>query len=196
MIVIIDNYDAFAYSLYDMVAQITSEVRLFRNDKISVEGIQQLNPKGIILSSGVGALENTGVCMDLIDALSAQVSFLGVNLGCHLLARYFGANIIKTKPIHAVSCSIKHNGGELYKDIISPFSAGQYHAHSLDKKSMPLELTIEAEKQDGTVMSFKHVDYPCYGVQYHPESILTSEGHKIINNFCLLHVPQQAMSIT
>lgn len=187
MIIIIDNYDAFSYSLSEMASQAGSEVHLFRNDSISVEAVKELHPQGIILSSGSGTPRNTGICFDLLQAFSSRIPILGIDLGCHVIAEFFGAKIIKIAPIHAIACLTLHFGGSLYHNIASPFVAGQYHSHIIDKRTCPSQLLPEAEKDDGTIMGFKHADYPCYGVQFHPESMLTPEGPRMIANFCGLY---------
>lgn len=186
MIVIIDNYDAFSFSLRELAFEAGNEVHLFRNDGISVDAIKELQPHGIILSSGSGSPQQTGICFDLLNAFSPKIPILGVDLGCHVIAEFFGAKTVTIAPIHAIACMALHFGGSLYQNIASPFVAGQYHSHVIDKRTCPSVLLPEAEKDDGTLMSIKHAEYPCYGVQFHPESMLTPEGPKMIANFCSL----------
>lgn len=184
MILIIDNYDSFTYNLYQRIANITDEVKVIRNDRISVSEVKALNPKGIILSPGPGRPETAGICIELVRALHKEIPILGVCLGHQAITAAFGGNIINAKEIvHGKSASIFHNRSRLFENVPLPFKAARYHSLIADKKSLPAMMNIEAENNDGMIMAIKHQDYPTFGVQFHPESILSANGTTLLSNF-------------
>lgn len=184
MIVIIDNYDSFTYNLYQSIAVRYPHVKVFRNDKISVAEIKKLNPSGIILSPGPGRPEDAGICVELVQELAPTTPILGVCLGHQAIAAAFGGNIIKADEImHGKASHILHFRENLFSNMPLPFKAGRYHSLIVDKKTLPRQLTINAENEDGIIMSIKHKQYDCYGIQFHPESILTPNGNHLIDNF-------------
>jgi len=184
MIIIIDNYDSFTYNLYQGIAEYYPDVRVFRNDKITVDQVRALNPKGIILSPGPGRPESAGICIELIQKLSASFTILGVCLGHQAIAAAFGGKIIQANEIvHGKSGFIFHHRNHLFSNMSLPFKAGRYHSLIVEKETLPELLHIEAENEDGLIMAIKHKQYPCYGIQFHPESILTPEGKHLLMNF-------------
>lgn len=186
MILIIDNYDSFTYNLYQIVSQLDEEVIVFRNDEITIDQIKRLSPDSIILSPGPGKPEDAGICIDIIRHFSGVIPILGVCLGHQAIAIAFGGNVIKADEIfHGKSTLIFHNRNGLYRDISLPFQAGRYHSLIVEKKSLPLELRIEAETANETIMGIKHNVHQTYGVQFHPESILTDSGANLIKNFVI-----------
>jgi anthranilate synthase component 2 len=188
MILIIDNYDSFTYNLYQVIAAMEKDVRVIRNDQITVEEVQRLNPKAIFLSPGPGRPEDAGICMELIKACAPQIPIFGVCLGHQAIAAAFGGNVISAGDIvHGKPAVIFHHRAGLFKGMPLPFEAGRYHSLMVEKSSLPTDLVVEAETSDGLIMAIRHTRYACYGVQFHPESILTPQGHTLIRNFLCLH---------
>lgn len=184
MIIIIDNYDSFTYNLYQYVAQSDVEIQVHRNDQISLEQIAELEPQGIILSPGPGRPENAGICVDLVKRFGAYIPILGVCLGHQAIAIANNAKVIPAKNImHGKTSLVFHNRGQLYKKLGLPFHAGRYHSLTVAAESINSDLIVEAQTEDDVIMGIKHRDYPCYGVQFHPESILSESGMQLIDNF-------------
>jgi anthranilate synthase component II len=184
MILIIDNYDSFTYNLFQAVAETEKEVKVVRNDRISLDEIEALSPKGIILSPGPGRPENAGICVDLIRRFGPKIPILGVCLGHQAIGIAYGADVIGSPEIlHGKDSLIFHARKKLFKNMPLPFFAGRYHSLLIAKESLPKELAIEAQTAEGLIMAVAHREYPVYGVQFHPESILTPEGKILIKQF-------------
>ncbi len=185
MILLIDNYDSFTYNLYHYLLESGEKnVIVRRNDKISVEEIKLLDPKAIVLSPGPCTPNESGVCLDVIKEFSQTMPILGVCLGHQAIGQIFGAKIVKNEPMHGKVSEVFHGGQGIFQDIPSPFKATRYHSLAIEKKSFPNdELEITAATQDGIIMGISHKKYQIYGVQFHPESIASEFGHKIIENF-------------
>ncbi|OGT48860.1 MAG: aminodeoxychorismate/anthranilate synthase component II [Gammaproteobacteria bacterium RIFCSPHIGHO2_12_FULL_41_15] len=186
MLIIIDNYDSFTYNLYQVVAP-HKDTRVFRNDKISVAEIKKLNPEGIILSPGPGRPENSGICLDIIKTLASEIPILGICLGHQAIGIAFGGNVIQHHEIvHGKSSKIHHNQTDLFTEVPNTFFAGRYHSLVIELSTLPAELMVTAISEDGTIMGVKHAHHLCYGIQFHPESILTPEGPCLLKNFLTL----------
>ena len=187
MILIIDNYDSFTYNLYQMVAALHEEVLVLRNDARTIEEVIALKPSGIILSPGPGRPEEAGICVELLQHListSATIPLLGVCLGHQALGYALGGKIIPTHEIvHGKSASVFHNRKALYQHLPLPFQAGRYHSLMVDRSSLPPELIVDAENAEGIIMGMHHQSLPLYGVQFHPESILTPHGKLFLEAF-------------
>jgi len=184
MFLIIDNYDSFTFNLYQLIAKHVEKVEVVRNDKVSLAQIDKMNPEAIILSPGPGRPENAGVCVPLIQAFYSKIPILGVCLGHQAIGYAFGAKIIHAETtVHGKEASIFHNRKDIYKNMPLPFKAGRYHSLIIDKSSLLSDLIINAETPDAAIMGIKHKDFPVYGVQFHPESILTSQGELLIEGF-------------
>ena len=184
MILIIDNYDSFTYNLYQALAVITDNVTVIRNDAITIDEIKELNPLGIILSPGPGRPEDAGICIDIIKNLGANTPIFGVCLGHQAIGVAFGGVVCRaSEPLHGKDSLIFHNNGLIFKSVSLPFKAGRYHSLTVEKNTLPNELIIEAEDANGSIMALSHRSYPIYGVQFHPESILTPEGGVMLKNF-------------
>lgn len=182
MLLIIDNYDSFTYNLYQAIATDYEDVKVVRNDQITLEEIEKLNPKGIVITPGPGRPESAGICVEAIQKLGPKVPILGVCLGHQAIGLAFGAEVNQSVDImHGKDSLIFHNRKGLFKGMPLPFQAGRYHSLLVEK--LPTELIVDAETPDGLIMAMHHKEYPIYGVQFHPESILTPEGKKIIQNF-------------
>ena len=192
MILIIDNYDSFTYNLYQFIAQRVTDVKVIRNNKITIEEIRQLSPTAIILSPGPGMPEDAGACIHMIKHFSGKIPILGVCLGHQAIAVAFGGAVVQSNQImHGKTSVVFHNRENLYNNIPLPFQAGRYHSLCVEKKSLPSELKIEAETADQIIMGLRHVKHPTFGVQFHPESILSDCGMHIIENF-ILNCKQEA----
>lgn len=183
MIIIIDNYDSFTYNLYQSVAD-KADTRVFRNDKISVEDIDALNPDGIILSPGPGRPENAGICVELVKKLGAHYPILGICLGHQAIAQAYGGKIKRQqKIVHGKSSLVHHLNDELFDGMPVNFMAARYHSLGLELNTLPADLVVTAISSQNTIMAIKHVSHQNYGLQFHPESILTPQGQTIIDNF-------------
>lgn len=184
MILLIDNYDSFTHNLYQLIANNYPQVKVVRNDCITLEQISALEPKAIVLSPGPGRPEDAGICIDVIRFCAAKIPILGVCLGHQAIGLAFDGRVISAPQIlHGKKSLIFHRRQGIFKDILLPCFAGRYHSLVVDRLTLPSCLEIEAEDVDGVVMALKHREFPCYGVQFHPESILTSQGETLIRNF-------------
>jgi anthranilate synthase component 2 len=185
MILLIDNYDSFSYNLYQLIGQVDSDIQVSRNDKITVDEIEELNPDAIILSPGPGKPENAGICVDVVKELHDKIPILGVCLGHQAICTAFGGNVSHAKRLmHGKSSKISLDYDFIFKGLPAEITVGRYHSLSLVEDTLPdcLEIISKA-KDDREVMAVKHKDYNVYGLQFHPESILTPDGLTIIENF-------------
>ena len=184
MILVIDNYDSFTFNLVQVLGKLGNEVRVFRNDETSVEDLKKLKPDRVVISPGPGRPEGAGITMDVIREFGSQIPVLGVCLGHQAIGQVFGGQIVHAPELmHGRVSSIEHNGGDLYEDIPKSFSATRYHSLMISPEGFPEELEITARTGEGTIMGVRHKRFPIEGVQFHPESILTEHGEKIIRNW-------------
>lgn len=184
MILLIDNYDSFTHNLYQAFLMLGENVRVVRNDQISIEQIEAMDPKAIVLSPGPGRPEDAGICIEVVQKLGSKIPILGVCLGHQAIGIAFGGKVVGAKEIlHGKESHIFHYRGTLFKDVSLPFKAGRYHSLIVDQQDLPVILKVEAEDAAGNVMALSHQSYPVFGFQFHPESIMTSEGQKMIKNF-------------
>ncbi|WP_040196666.1 anthranilate synthase component II [Candidatus Soleaferrea massiliensis] len=185
MVLLIDNYDSFSYNLYQQVGSIRRDIRVIRNDEMSAEQIRALKPSHIILSPGPGYPKDAGVCEDVIHQLKGVVPLLGVCLGHQAICEVFGAQICHARELMHGKQSMIHiaNGSAIFKGLPPIMKAARYHSLIAKRNTLPDELLVIAEDANGEVMAVKHRDYEIYGVQFHPESILTPEGIQITENF-------------
>lgn len=184
MILLIDNYDSFSYNLYQMVGSIDSDLRVIRNDELTVEQIDALEPKAIIISPGPGRPEDAGICVDLIKRLGDKYPILGVCLGHQAICYAFGATVTYAKTLmHGKQSVITMKDDPLFMDIGRTTEVARYHSLAADPDTIPECLKVLAVADDGEVMAVRHRDYPIYGVQFHPESIMTPEGAMMLYNF-------------
>lgn len=183
MIILIDNYDSFTYNLYQMIATET-QVEVIRNNELSSDEILSMKPKGIIISPGPKTPKEAGVCLELIERAERSIPILGVCLGHQALAESFGGKVVRAPEIvHGKPQAIFHSRKDLFEKMPLPFEAGRYHSLIVERESLPNCFIIEAETEEGMIMGMKHIEYPLYGVQFHPESILTPEGTILIEAF-------------
>ena len=187
MIILIDNYDSFTYNLVHYFQEIGEEVVVFRNDEKETDFLLKLKPKFLVISPGPSTPTNAGVYLDLIKAnanLSKPIPTLGVCLGHQAIAQAFNSIIIQSgKPVHGKVSMIYHDKKGLFSNLESPFKATRYHSLIIDKKSISKNLKITAKTNDEIIMGIQHTSLPFYGVQFHPESIATEYGHKVLKNF-------------
>ena len=185
MILLIDNYDSFSYNLYQLVGEVRSDIKVSRNDKITIEEIRDLNPDAIILSPGPGKPENAGICVDLVREVHDEIPILGVCLGHQAICVALGGSVSHAKRLmHGKSSDISLDYDYIFKGLPSQISVGRYHSLSLVEETLPEPLEIISKaKDDGEVMAVKHKQYNVYGLQFHPESILTPDGITSIENF-------------
>ena len=185
MILIIDNYDSFTYNIAQYVGEISDDIHIFKNDNIGVSEIEDLNCSHIIISPGPGQPSDTGICNNLIKEFYKKIPILGVCMGHQVIGTAFNCNVIKNKRVfHGKVSEIYHNKkSKLFQNIPKQFKATRYHSLIIDKETVPSELMINSWLDDNTVMGIEHIEYPVYGVQFHPESIQTEYGKTLIKNF-------------
>ena len=185
MILFIDNYDSFTYNIVQYLGDLGAETQVYRNDKISVKEAFALNPKGILISPGPGTPDQSGICLDLIkEAGTRNTPLLGICLGHQAIGQVFGGKVIRApKPVHGKTAQIHHKEKSVFQTLPSPFEATRYHSLIIEKDSLPPELEITAETEDGIIMGIVHKEKPLHGVQFHPESIATEHGHTLLENF-------------
>jgi anthranilate synthase component 2 len=184
MIVLIDNYDSFTFNLFHYLGELGADVVVHRNDKITPEAVVAADPDAIVLSPGPCTPNDAGICLDLIAQASATIPMLGVCLGHQAIGQAFGGKVVRAPvPVHGKLSLIKHQGGGVFRGINGPFQATRYHSLVVERASMPEDLSIVAETDDGLVMGMAHTDRPVHGVQFHPESIASDHGHHILKTF-------------
>jgi anthranilate synthase/aminodeoxychorismate synthase-like glutamine amidotransferase len=185
MIVVIDNYDSFTYNLVQYLGELGAEVTVMRNDAAPLETIAALRPDRIVISPGPGRPEHAGVTMSVIQRFGQQTPILGVCLGHQAIGAVFGGSVVRAKaPMHGKTSTIEHDGRGVFKGMTQPFVASRYHSLIVSDEGLPGDLEVSARtREDGTIMGLRHRTWPVHGVQFHPESILTSEGHRLLRNF-------------
>lgn len=185
MILVIDNYDSFTYNLVQYLGELGADLKVYRNDKTTVGAINRMKPDKIVISPGPGVPKDAGISEEVIRVFGKTIPILGVCLGHQAIGEVFGGRIVGAKRLmHGKTSKIFHDGKEIFKGIANPFEATRYHSLIVERKSFPKALKITAEtKDDKEIMGLQHKSYPIYGVQFHPESILTVEGKKILKNF-------------
>ncbi len=184
MLLMIDNYDSFTYNLVQYFGELGEEVRVFRNDKITLDEIEALHPQQIVISPGPCSPAEAGISLSLIKRFAGQIPLLGVCLGHQSIGAAFGGQVVRCDYLmHGKTSQIHHDGKGLFADLDNPFEATRYHSLVVERSSFPDCLEITAWVEDGNIMGLKHKDFPVWGVQFHPESILTIGGKEILRNF-------------
>jgi para-aminobenzoate synthetase component 2 len=186
MILIIDNYDSFVYNLAQYVGELGAEPLVRRNDCISLDEVKELAPNHIIISPGPGTPLDSGISNDILRSFAGRIPILGVCLGHQCMGYVYGGEVIRHTPTHGKASTIYHDGKTIFSGIPSPIEAGRYHSLIVKAETMPSCLEVSAWTTDGVVMGVRHRDYVVEGVQFHPESVLTPNGLKILDNF--LHI--------
>ncbi len=185
MVLVIDNYDSFTYNLVQYLGELGAEIRVRRNNEITTGEIEAMAPDQILISPGPGRPENAGITPDVIRRFGATTPILGVCLGHQAIGMVYGGTVGRAgTPMHGKTSTVVHDGKGLFAGMSEPFQAGRYHSLIIAADSVPDELEVAARtKEDGTIMAVRHRRYPVHGVQFHPESVLTEEGRRILRNF-------------
>ena len=189
--IVIDNYDSFTYNLVQYLGElgadfpVAAEIQVYRNDQISLEQIRQLHPDGVVISPGPGRPEDTGISLDLIQQLGPSLPILGVCLGHQSIGQVFGGHVVSAPELmHGKTSLVFHTGVGVFQGLENPLTATRYHSLVIDRQTCPEELEITAWIEDGTIMGIRHRNYPhVEGVQFHPESVLTTSGKQLLKNF-------------
>jgi anthranilate synthase/aminodeoxychorismate synthase-like glutamine amidotransferase len=183
VILLIDNYDSFTFNLAQYLGELGAPPVVRRNDEITLEEIGEMRPERIVISPGPGRPEDAGVSVEVIKRLGPQIPILGVCLGHQGIGLAFGGSVIRAGELmHGKTSTVHHDGAGVFRGVTQPFSAGRYHSLVV-AQPLPADLELAAHTEDGTVMGLRHKTYPIHGVQFHPESVLTGEGKKLLRNF-------------
>ena len=185
MLLIIDNYDSFTYNLVQYLGELGARMEIRRNDRVSIEEIErELKPEKILISPGPGTPDDAGISLTVIKLFADKIPILGVCLGHQAIGQAFGGRVVRAPvPVHGKPVEIKHDGRTIFKDLEDDFQAGRYHSLVVERESLPDCLEISATSPDGLVMAMRHKTFKVEGVQFHPESILTGAGKKLLQNF-------------
>ena len=197
MVFVIDNYDSFTYNLVQYLGELGARVVVRRNDEVTVDEIAAMGPERIVVSPGPGRPENAGVTLEAITRLGPRIPVLGVCLGHQAIGLAFGGRVVRAPtPMHGKTSTIRHDGRGIFRGVPNPFDAARYHSLIVERSSVPEELEVAAETveaaggpQSGLVMALRHRRYPVHGVQFHPESIMTDPGMRLIENFLAIECP-------
>ena len=185
MILLIDNYDSFSYNLYQLIGSVDPDIQVVRNDEVTLDEIETLSPKAIVLSPGPGRPKEAGICIPVIKRFAGKIPILGVCLGHQSICEAFGGVVSYAKELKHGKRDVIHqcNTNVLFNGLTESFSAARYHSLAAMEESLPKELVVTARAEDGEIMAVEHKEYPVYGVQFHPESVMTPDGRKMIENF-------------
>jgi len=184
MILLIDNYDSFTFNLVHFFGDLGATCLVRRNDTLSVAEAMALNPEAIVLSPGPCTPNEAGICVDLVRAAAGKIPLLGVCLGHQAIGQAFGGHVMRAiEPVHGKTSPIRHDNTDIFAGLPDPFTATRYHSLIVQKATLPETLVVTATTEDGTIMGLRHASLAVYGVQFHPESIATSHGHEILQNF-------------
>ena len=184
MLLLLDNYDSFTYNVYQLLSELGADVEVVRNDKTTVEEIEKKGYAGIVLSPGPGVPANAGITESVIRAFAGRVPILGICLGHQAIGEVFGGRVVRADTIvHGKTSPLRHNGKGLYAGLPQEIPVGRYHSLVIDRKTLPASLEVTSELADGTIMGVRHREYDIEGIQFHPESILTPDGKKMMENF-------------
>ena len=187
MVLVIDNYDSFTYNLVQYLGEMRVQLEVHRNDQLTIEKIRKVNPERILISPGPCSPKEAGLSNEIIRAFSDHIPTLGVCLGHQCIGYTFGGNVIVNyRMMHGKTSLIKHNGKDLFEGMPNPFAATRYHSLVIERSSLPDCLEITAETEEGEIMGVRHKQFPIWGVQFHPESILSENGRQILANFLKL----------
>jgi anthranilate synthase/aminodeoxychorismate synthase-like glutamine amidotransferase len=184
MLVMIDNFDSFTYNLYQYLMQMGAEVRVARNNSLSLEDLEALSPRGLVISPGPGRPEDAGLTLPAIRRFSGRIPILGVCLGHQAIALAFGGRVVAARRLmHGKTSTVTADGRELFQGVQNPFQAMRYHSLAVDRGSLPAGLEVTATSEDGEIMGIRHTSHPTEGLQFHPESIMTTVGKRLLRNF-------------
>jgi anthranilate synthase/aminodeoxychorismate synthase-like glutamine amidotransferase len=193
MLLLIDNYDSFTYNLYQYLAELGADVRVYRNDEVSVEDCMAMQPERIVISPGPCTPDEAGISVDLIKAAGGKVPLLGVCLGHQAIGQAFGGEVVSAGEImHGKTSMVTHDGKGVFAGLPNPFEAIRYHSLAIAPDSVPEELEVSATSESGVIMGVRHRTMLIEGVQFHPESIMTKVGHDLLRNFLEMRMPAPA----
>jgi anthranilate synthase component II len=194
MILLIDNYDSFTYNLYQYLSELGAEVEVHRNDRISVHEVRSMAPERVVISPGPCTPREAGISIDLIQELAGHIPILGVCLGHQSIGAAFGAEVVRAPLVmHGKTSSVSHDGSGIFAGLPNPFTATRYHSLIVSEDSLPDDLAVTARSEDGIIMGLRHRHCDVFGVQFHPESILTVGGHRLLANFIGAEAPMVAV---
>ena len=183
-VLIIDNYDSFVYILAQYLGELGLNPIVLRNDKLTTDGVSDLDPDSILIRPGPGTPDDSGISMELIEEFKEKIPIFGVCLGLQCIGEFFGGNVIRAPAVmHGKTSLIKHDGKGVFKSLPNPFEATRYHSLIVDRGTLPDDLEVTAETDEGLIMGLRHKIFPVEGVQFHPESILTNVGYSLLENF-------------
>lgn len=183
-VLVIDNYDSFTYNLVQYLGELGSDVQVYRNDAVSVKDIQRISPQRIVISPGPGLPVQAGISIAVVQSLAGKIPILGVCLGHQAIGEAFGGRIVRAEQLmHGKTSLIQHQGDSVLSGVANPFEATRYHSLIVEREGLPECLVINAWTEGGLIMGLRHRDYAVFGVQFHPESIMTKEGKKVLENF-------------
>ncbi len=184
MLLVIDNYDSFTYNLVQYLGELGASMRVVRNDEVTLDEVEEMQIERILISPGPGTPDSAGISLGVIERFATRLPILGVCLGHQAIGQHFGGKVVcAPEPVHGKPVEIIHDGRTIFGDIPNSFEAGRYHSLIVERDGFPQELEISAESPDGLVMGLRHRELPIEGVQFHPESILTEHGKKLLQNF-------------
>ena len=184
MLLLIDNYDSFTYNLFHYLGELGADVRVVRNDEISATEALKLKPDGIVLSPGPCTPNEAGICLDVIKLANGAMPILGVCLGHQAIGQVYGGSVVRApEPMHGKLSRIHHTGKSVFRGLNNDFQATRYHSLTIDPPSMPASLEVTATSEDGVIQGVMHKNHPVHGVQFHPESIASENGHALLANF-------------
>lgn len=185
MLVMIDNYDSFVYNLAAYFQELSQEIRVVRNDRVSVEDLAEMKKlEGLVISPGPGRPEDGGVSQEAVRHFTGRIPILGVCLGHQIIGHAFGAGVVRgSRPMHGKVTRICHRGEGLFKGLPESYPVTRYHSLIVERSTVPGQLRVDALSEDGAVMALSHREYPLYGIQFHPEAVLTEYGHELLENF-------------
>jgi anthranilate synthase component 2/para-aminobenzoate synthetase component 2 len=187
VVIMIDNYDSFVYNLVQYLQELGQEVRVFRNDRVTLEEMEALSPSHIVISPGPCTPDEAGISLAAIKHFAGRIPILGVCLGHQAIGQAFGGRVVRAgRPMHGKTSLVYHDGTGIYRGLPNPFAAARYHSLLVERETLPDCLTITAQTDQGEIMGLRHREYPVEGVQFHPESILTMVGKKLLANFLTL----------
>lgn len=184
MLLLLDNYDSFTYNIYQLFSDIGAQVEVVRSDKISIDGIRAKDYRGIIISPGPGIPQDAGISEEVIRQLGGEIPILGICLGHQAIGEVFGGRVVRAGEIvHGKASPIRHSGTGLYRDLSNPTEVARYHSLIIARENLPDVLDVTSQLDDGTIMGVRHKTLPIEGIQFHPESILTPEGRRMMQNY-------------
>ena len=185
MLLIIDNYDSFTYNLVQYLGELGADMKIFRNDEVTVDGIEsELRPEKILISPGPGTPDGAGITLDTIARFAGELPILGVCLGHQAIGQHFGGKVVRApEPVHGKPVVVSHDGRTIFRGVPDEFNAGRYHSLIVERETLPDCLEVSATSPDGLIMAMRHRTLPIEGVQFHPESILTDQGKLMLQNF-------------